>query len=564
MGVLGLTPFLQKTIPKAINLLPKRLKNLAGKTIVFDGTLITQRLHFAQLPHPYRHVLGWYRIIKELDHHNVHAICVFDGKDRIRAKAREALRRKQARRLANARQIIERERLKRLVQVRSVLSKVDWNDSAQRTRLAETLKIITLEKPSMRPFEDPIDDDSLWLDHSDPVVQSSFTDVSLPSDEDVLTSFWVTDHTYIDIDEQELNSILQDITNTSEVPPSSRVTTPQPTPPPDTYSSILVSLYTEYRNSISKLTSVSRASPIDDTESDKSEEYEMSKTQHQLTREEGDFWDAVAFSPPLTLLPTPTATPTPDILLTTLTKKSDLLSESYKRRAHPPTPKHYTQVKELIRAMGVPCIDSKGPFEAEALASSIVLNGFADYVASEDTDVLIYGAPLLRNISNRREPLLSFAPGTEIQHLLGLSSRDMLIDFALLLGTDFTRRIKNVGPSRALKLIRTYQSIEKVLESEEMEKFKEKHPIAVLENKDAHLEYLEEVDAGRKVFKTIPPVPNSLAMGAPAHRDEEKIVNLMGKYGLSSELEGYGPSHSLLKGDYFGDNPNNDDAVVGF
>lgn len=54
-----------------------------------DGTLLTQRFHFAQIPHPYRHVLGWYRLIKELEHFGVEAICVFDGKERNLAKAQE-------------------------------------------------------------------------------------------------------------------------------------------------------------------------------------------------------------------------------------------------------------------------------------------------------------------------------------------------------------------------------------------------------------------------------------------------------------------------------------------
>lgn len=82
MGVQGLTPFLQKTFPDVIQQLPDRLRALAGKKIVIDGTLITQRLHFAQAPHPYRHIIGWYRIAREVEESGVSAICVFDGKER--------------------------------------------------------------------------------------------------------------------------------------------------------------------------------------------------------------------------------------------------------------------------------------------------------------------------------------------------------------------------------------------------------------------------------------------------------------------------------------------------
>jgi len=51
-------------------------------TFVSDGTLITQRLHFASMPWDHRHVLGWYKIIQELKDSGVHVICVFYGQER--------------------------------------------------------------------------------------------------------------------------------------------------------------------------------------------------------------------------------------------------------------------------------------------------------------------------------------------------------------------------------------------------------------------------------------------------------------------------------------------------
>ena len=54
-----------------------------------DGTLITQRLHYSQGYRELPHVLGWYRIAKELDDNGISAICVFDGETRNSAKARE-------------------------------------------------------------------------------------------------------------------------------------------------------------------------------------------------------------------------------------------------------------------------------------------------------------------------------------------------------------------------------------------------------------------------------------------------------------------------------------------
>ncbi|KAK1218601.1 hypothetical protein PQX77_018717 [Marasmius sp. AFHP31] len=659
MGVLGLTPFLQKTIPDVIKRVPDRLKGLSNKTIAFDGTLITQRLHFAPVPHPYRHVLGWYRIIQELRSNGVEAICIFDGKERSTAKAKEALRRKEAQRLVNARQIIERERLNRLVQLLGVLGKVDWDSSSQRKEVSERFKSVTLPKPGSLGDVDVEDmdwivaqgaiHDTNWYD-SIPDVPPTSTSYGLPdqlfNEEAVLSSLTeVYDstrdltaatsakqssfdsfdgpgfQTHFPVSEHDSVTLPHD----AQIPPGTLPSAPSPassigqtaskeasheppsqelpasaSPKPSSYDrddsqthlpvterdsviqprdtqtspntapwvpspslsssgqvaskeppfypgsvedipGLLVSLYHEYRNSIPQVTSVSRASrgiTSPDTEGE-NVEYEMSKTQQQLTKDEGEFWKSFTTS-------ASSDYDSPSTLLATLKDRSFILSESYKRRAHPPTSQHYVEAKEILKAMGVPCVDVEGSFEAEAVASSLVLNGVADFVASEDTDVLVYGAPLIRNISNRREPL-SFVSGADIQAALEMS-REMFIDFALLLGTDFTQRIKNVGPARALKFIRTHGTIEKIVETET------KYPTSIPLD-----EYFQQIDAGRTVFQTLPPVPEFERVEA----DETEINFVMGKYGLASELEDYW--EHALEGNYFKDNPNNlDDASATF
>jgi flap endonuclease-1 len=41
------------------------------------------------MPHRYRHVLGWYRLIQELREYGIRVICVFDGDERTAAKSHE-------------------------------------------------------------------------------------------------------------------------------------------------------------------------------------------------------------------------------------------------------------------------------------------------------------------------------------------------------------------------------------------------------------------------------------------------------------------------------------------
>ena len=121
------------------------------------------------------------------------------------------------------------------------------------------------------------------------------------------------------------------------------------------------------------------AVPEEDVEAAK-EEYALSKTQQSLTDEEGKLWGMIAEAAIADDIPESITKYAED-----LEAKSAVLSESFQRRQNPPTPATYAESKEILRAMGVPCIEPTGPFEGEALAASLVLNGHADYVASEDT-----------------------------------------------------------------------------------------------------------------------------------------------------------------------------------
>lgn len=99
-------------------------------------------------------------------------------------------------------------------------------------------------------------------------------------------------------------------------------------------------------------------------------------------------------------------------------------------------------------------------------------HGLVDYVVTEDTDVTVYGAPLLRKISTKAnvdaesqalsdatEPrvdiqeeggkngkgmgagkIMNVVDPVKVREALGMS-QEMFVDFALLCGTDFTDRI---------------------------------------------------------------------------------------------------------------------------
>ena len=75
----------------------------------------------------------------------------------------------------------------------------------------------------------------------------------------------------------------------------------------------------------------------------------------------------------------------------------------------------------------------------------------------------MYNAPLLRHLTDRKVPLQIIPPSTEIG--LGLT-RSAFVDTAILMGTDFVRKLEGIGPMTAIRLMHKHGSIERMLEEE--------------------------------------------------------------------------------------------------
>jgi len=131
------------------------------------------------------------------------------------------------------------------------------------------------------------------------------------------------------------------------------------------------------------------------------------------------------------------------------------------------------QSKTLLSVLGIPYVQA--PSEGEAQASYMVKKGDAYAVASQDSDSLLFGAPILvRNlaISGRRklpnkqayvkiEPeLIRLEPNLKA---LGIVQRQ-LVDMAILIGTDFNKGIKGIGPKKSYEIIKRVGNVENALE----------------------------------------------------------------------------------------------------
>lgn len=130
--------------------------------------------------------------------------------------------------------------------------------------------------------------------------------------------------------------------------------------------------------------------------------------------------------------------------------------------------------KKLLDAMGIPWVEA--PSEGEAQASKMAEEGTVDAVASQDHDSLVFGAPVLvRNVTisgKRRLPSKGIVINVQVERIrlsealafTGLT-REQLVDFAILLGTDFNPDgFEGVGPVTALKYLKRYGRLESIAE----------------------------------------------------------------------------------------------------
>jgi flap endonuclease-1 len=134
-----------------------------------------------------------------------------------------------------------------------------------------------------------------------------------------------------------------------------------------------------------------------------------------------------------------------------------------------------SSARELLTLLGIPVVQA--PSEGEAEASRLAACGKVRYVASQDYDTLLFGAPMLvRNltVSGKRRlhgRVVNVQP--EIVYLdevlSGLDmSREQLIDLAILVGTDFNEGVPGIGAKTALKKIQN-DDFTKVLKEKQPE-----------------------------------------------------------------------------------------------
>ena len=130
-----------------------------------------------------------------------------------------------------------------------------------------------------------------------------------------------------------------------------------------------------------------------------------------------------------------------------------------KKRTVSVTFKQMEECKEILQLLGIPMIQASE--EADSQCAWLVKKGFADYVASEDMDILTFGANKLIRKLSAKDNVVEYDLKILLKEL-GLS-QEQFIDLCILLGCDYTPTIDKIGPKRAYELIKQYKSIDNMI-----------------------------------------------------------------------------------------------------
>lgn len=145
--------------------------------------------------------------------------------------------------------------------------------------------------------------------------------------------------------------------------------------------------------------------------------------------------------------------------------------DKFNRRLVKVTKAHAEEAKQLLKLMGIPYVDA--PCEAEAQCATLVKAGKVFATATEDMDALTFGCNvLLRHLTFSEAKKIPVQEFHYDKVLEGLEmNKNEFIDLCIMLGCDYTHSIKGIGPKRAMELIKTHRSLEKIIDNLDSKKY---------------------------------------------------------------------------------------------
>lgn len=148
----------------------------------------------------------------------------------------------------------------------------------------------------------------------------------------------------------------------------------------------------------------------------------------------------------------------------------------YNKRTIKITREHTEECKRLLTILGIPYLEALS--EAEAQCAELAKEGKVFAAASEDMDTLVFKAPILLRHLTFSGSRIHEIHLDKVLNGLGLDmiqvclqwtlemkqlNDSKFIDLCILLGCDYTKSIKGIGPKTAYKLIKKHGTIDELV-----------------------------------------------------------------------------------------------------
>ena len=124
------------------------------------------------------------------------------------------------------------------------------------------------------------------------------------------------------------------------------------------------------------------------------------------------------------------------------------------------TPENIKEFKYMLDLMNIKYIQANG--EADSVCSKLNKNGIVDMVLSDDMDLLVTGTKILLRdycLGNNR---ITVYKTDEILSTLDINY-ELWVDFCILCGCDYSKRIRGMGPNNSFKYLKECGNIEEII-----------------------------------------------------------------------------------------------------
>lgn len=136
-----------------------------------------------------------------------------------------------------------------------------------------------------------------------------------------------------------------------------------------------------------------------------------------------------------------------------------------------PTPEDKSAFIEKLKELD--CTIFKGECEGEKLCYYLSKKDYVQAIYSTDTDLFAYGNSIMIeniDISQHSIPSITYIDSDSLEKYLGIT-RNQMLDYCIMCGTDYNKNIKNFSTKRCLILIKKYKNLETIVK--EVEEFKD-------------------------------------------------------------------------------------------